>query len=199
MHYVITSSRRSWVKWHMHEVCCLCCAAACYFNCCCLLLTKTPERKKSRVWNYFTIVKGAKFASRKFPAEVPIHKMPWWPWCYTWRPSTWMHTNCFNEELRKRRMLLHQRTDSFERRTTVLYTKLMEVSHWCLHDKKVSDMLTSREIPSEKVHPSLWDNGTNMVNLATRDAALCQLWADLYTLFSWWCMIALDAKEHNIA
>lgn len=34
---------------------------------------------------------------------------------------------------------------------------------------------------------------------ATRDAALCQLWADLYTLFSWWCVIGLDAKEHSIA
>ena len=34
---------------------------------------------------------------------------------------------------------------------------------------------------------------------ATRDAALCQLWTDLHTLFSWWCMISLDAIEHNIA
>ena len=33
---------------------------------------------------------------------------------------------------------------------------------------------------------------------ATRDAALCQLWTDLHTP-CWWCMISLDAIEHNIA
>ena len=89
-------------------------------------------------------------------------------------------TNVSNDSLLS--LTAHWLTDSFTTKTAVLHTQLLEESHTGTYlAEKLTQMLASWEIPSDKVHLVLRDNGANMVK-AMRDASLPAIGCVAHTL-----------------
>ena len=89
-------------------------------------------------------------------------------------------TNVSNDSLLS--LTAHWLTDSFARKTVVLHIQLLEEAHTGVYlAEKLTDMLDSWEIPMNKVHLVLRDNGANMVK-AMRDASLPAIGCFAHTL-----------------